>query len=135
MIPLEVAPVITKFVDVFLEDQVDEEAYEGEDISHNCIRQTPSIHLPVVCDVFSQLKEKKDWRRNTIFHAFTKKGNQNCNMIVDRESCVNAVSSEMFRTDGLKSVAHSHLFKATALGVKQSCLVPVNFHLCFWRTL
>jgi len=58
LIPPEVTPMITRFVDVFSEDQVDEEACKGEDIARSCIRQRPSIYLPVFSTIFSLLGEK-----------------------------------------------------------------------------
>jgi len=49
-----------KFVDIFPGDKVDEVAcvnsdnnQEGEDVSHNCIRQSPLICLPVISSAFS----------------------------------------------------------------------------------
>jgi len=66
-------------------DNSDDE-HKGKDISHNCIRQIPSIHLPVITTAFSQLEEKNDGKGIVIFHAFTKIENQNCKVIVDRES-------------------------------------------------
>ena len=49
-----------KFVDIFARDKVDEEAcvnsdndQEGEDVSHNCIKQSPLIRLPVISSAFS----------------------------------------------------------------------------------
>ena len=48
------------------EDQVDEELgdefddnHEGEDVAHSCIREAPSIHLPVVSSLLSQSEEKE----------------------------------------------------------------------------
>ena len=74
-----------------------------------------------------------------IFHSFTKIGNQNCKVIVDCESCINIVFSELFGADGLKSVPLTHPFKVhgsnSVIGVKQPCLVSIDFHLYFWRTL
>jgi len=112
----------------------------GKDIAHTCIRQTLLIHLLVVSSTFSQSKEKDDGKGIATFHTFTKIGDKNYKVIVDCESCVNTVSSEVFGTDGLKSIPHSHLFKVpwikfTALWVNQPCLVLINFHLYFWRTL
>ena len=91
--------------------QVDTEACGGEDIAHTCIRQTLLIHLLVVSSTFSQSKEKDDGKGIATFHTFTKIGDKNYKVIVDCESCVNTVSSEVFGTDGLKSIPHSHLFK------------------------
>ena len=40
----------------------------GDSITLNCIQLTTSIHLSVVRCALSQLKEKDDWRRTTMFH-------------------------------------------------------------------
>ena len=51
--------------------QVEKEACEGKDISHNCIRQTLSTNLHVVSSTFSQLKEKDNGKWTAIFHTIT----------------------------------------------------------------
>ena len=47
---------------------------------------------------------------------------------------------EVFENDGLKSLSHSHPVKVswckpTIIEVSQPCLVPIDFHLYFWRTM
>ena len=100
--------------------QGDEEAcdnsdddHEREDISHNCTKQTTSIHLLVISTAFSQLEEKNDGKGTSIFHTFTKIWNQDCKVIVARESCINAVFSELIEKDGLKMLPHFHPFKVS----------------------
>ena len=73
------------------DDQINKEAYEGEDIAHNCIRQTPSIHLPAVSTVFSQVGEKNTEKQIAILHTLTKIGNKNCKLNVDCGSCINGI--------------------------------------------
>ena len=46
------------------------------------------------------------------FCTFTKIGNTNYKVIVNRESRSNDVSSDVFGKNGLKFVPHSHMFKA-----------------------
>ena len=83
--------------------QVDEETCDGEDISHYT-RQTPSIHLPVISSTFSQLNEIGDGKGTVIFHMFTKIGDKNCKVNVDRESCINALFYKLIENDGLKTL-------------------------------
>jgi len=64
---------------------------------------------------------------------FTKIGDENCEVIVDSESSINAMSSKAIERCGLKTIPHLHLFKvswinSTTLEVKQQCLVPVDFN-------
>ena len=63
---------------------------------------------------------------------FTKIGDENCEVIVDSESSINAMSSKAIERCGLKTIPH-HPFKmswinSTTLEVKQQCLVPVDFN-------
>jgi len=92
------------------------------------------IHLSVVRCALSQPKENDDWRRTTIFHIITMIGSKSCKIIVDSESCINAVSSTVITKFGLKIVPHPHPYKVTwinlsALKVKQRCLVSIDFGL------
>jgi len=52
---------------------------------------------------------------------------------MDSESCINAISSKVNENLGLKVVSHPHpnmvlWINASALEVKQQCLVPVDFN-------
>ena len=76
--------------------------HEGEDVL-SCIRQAHSTHLSS-SGVFSQVEEKNNWRRTTIFHMCTKIGDTNCKLIVDGGSCINAVSSKVIEKVRLKVV-------------------------------
>ena len=58
---------------------------------------------------------------------------------MNRESYINA-NSKLIEKDGLKMLPHTHLNKvslinSTAIRVQQLSLVPVEFHLYFWRTM
>jgi len=48
----------------------------SDDVSLNCIKQTPSTHLSIVKCVSSLPVEKDDWKKSTTFHAFTKIGDE-----------------------------------------------------------
>jgi len=86
LIHLKVTSVIMKFVDVF-----------PKDITSNNIRDTILTYFPIVSTPLSQIEYKK------------------CRVIVDNESCTNAVFFEIFENDGLKSLLHSHTFKVSSL--------------------
>ena len=65
-------------------------------------------------------------------YMFTKIGNKNCKVIVDNESCINAVSSKLTEKVGLEDAPHLHPYKvswinSTILEVKQQWLVPMEF--------
>ena len=117
-----------------VDEEVDDR--EGEDVVFNCIRQALSSHLSVIKSAFSQSEEKDDRKRTAIFHTFIKIGDKNYKVIANRGSWINAVSSEVIESDGLKLVPHSHPYKvpwtnSQVLGVKHLCLIPINFHLYF----
>ena len=57
---------------------------------------------------------------------------KNCKIIVDSESCINAVSSSLISKIGLKTVSHPNPYKVTwinttSMEVNERCLVPVQF--------
>jgi len=71
--------------------------------------------------------------KNVTFHTFTTIGDTTRKVIVDIESCINAISSKSLENLGLKIVLHPYPFKvpwidSTPFEVKQWCLVPVNFN-------
>ena len=105
--PHEVTPAITEFVDAFPEDPVDEEVCEGEDITHNCIKHTPLIHLPIVSTVFSQLGEKNYEKESAIFYTITEIRDKNYKVNLDNGSCINAAFSKLIE----KILPHPHPFK------------------------
>ena len=89
--------------------------------------------MSVVKYVSSPPAEKIDWRRTATFYIFTKIGDKSCKVILDSESCINAISSRLCENLGLEIISHLHLFKvfwidSIALEVKQQCLVPVSFN-------
>jgi len=59
----------------------------------------------------SQTTKKDDWRRAATFHMFTKIGDKNYKVIVNSESCINAISSNVTKKFGLEVVSHPHLYK------------------------
>jgi len=62
-------------------------------------------HLSLVRCALGQPKKNDDWRR-TFFQTLTKIASKNCRVIIDSESCVNAVASDMVTKLGLKVVLH-----------------------------
>jgi len=112
----------------------------GDDISLNCIRPTPSTHLSVVRRVPSQPAEKDDWKRTAIFQTFSKIGDKNYGVIVDSESCINAILSKVIENLELDVVPHFCPNKVSwinsmAISVQQLSLVLIEFHLYFWKTM
>jgi len=94
---------------IFQEEESDmDDDTTGDSIGLNCIQLTTSIHLFVVRCALSQLKEKDDWRRTTMFHLIIKNGGRSCKIIVDSRNCINAVSSTVIAKIGLKAVPHPH---------------------------
>ena len=85
----------------------------GDSIGLNYIQPTTSIHLSVVRCALSQPKEKDDWRRTIMFHIIMKIGGSSCKIIIDRESCINAVSSIVIAKLGLNAVLHPHPYRVT----------------------
>ena len=86
------------------------------------------------------IRRKEWWKRNCDLSHIHQNRDHNYKVIVNREICTNAVFFELIENDGLKMLPHSHPFKvpwikSTALGVKQTYLVPIDFHLYFWRIL
>jgi len=81
------------------EEETDEEP-TSNDVGLNCINQTPSLTC-LLLDISSQPAEKDDWRKSVTFHTFTKIEDKNCVVIVDSESCINAISSRLCEHLGL----------------------------------
>jgi len=102
--------------------ETDDES-SSDDIGLNCIRPTPSTHLSVVKCVPSPSTEKVDWRRTATFHTFTKIGDKSYKMIVDNESCINAILSRLCENLGLEIIPQPHQFNVSwidsTLEVKQ----------------
>jgi hypothetical protein len=105
------------------EDNCDDKVYEPnpdnfqdlndeEDESNllGCVRsistQIKTTRLSVVRYVLTQPKETGDWRRTAIFYTYIKYGDKGCKIIIDSDSCINAVSSGSVSRLGLKSVPH-----------------------------
>jgi len=65
-----------------------------------------TCHLNVVRCALAKPKENDDWRRTSIFQTLTKIGGKNCRVIIDSESCINAIASGMITKLGLKTVPH-----------------------------
>ena len=76
--------------------------------------------------VLSQPAENDDWRTAT-FHTFTKIGDKSCKVIVNIESCINAISFRLCENLGLEIVPQPHPFNVSwidsiALEVKSDIL-------------
>ena len=105
----------------------------SDDVGLNYIKPTPSTHLYIVKCVLSPSAERDNWRRTVTFHTFTKIRNKSCKVIVDSESCIDAISCKLYENLGLEIIPHLHPFKvswidSTALEIKQRCLIPVSFN-------
>ena len=85
----------------------------SDDIGLNCINQTTLTHWSFVRYVPSRPAEKNDRRKSAIFHTFTKIGDKNCKVVVDSESCINAISSKSLKNMGLEVVPHPNPFKVS----------------------
>ena len=81
----------------------------SDDVDLNCIKPTSSTHV-VKCAP-SPPTEKIDWRRTTTFHTSTKTEDKSYQVIVDSESCINAISSRLHENLGLEIIRHLHPFK------------------------
>jgi len=89
-------------------------------------------HLNVARCALAKPKENDDWHRTLIFQTRTKIGGNNCWVIIDSGSCVNAVASGMVTKLGLKTVPHPHSYKVSwvnsvSIDVKDRCLIPILF--------
>jgi hypothetical protein len=77
-------------------------------------------------------KESEDWRRSNIFHTYVKCGSMNCKVIIDSESCINAVSSSLVTRLGVKLISHPNPYKVSwvdtsSIDIKERCLLPIQF--------
>jgi len=84
---------------------------EGSSVECNSTRLAPSNCISIVKCAFSQY-EKNDWR-TAIFHKFTKIRGNKWKVMVDSETCVNAVSSNIIEKIGLKVEPHPHPYKVS----------------------
>jgi len=85
----------------------------SDDVGLNYIKPTPSTHLYIVKCVLSPSAERDNWRRTVTFHTFTKIRNKSCKVIVDSESCIDAISCKLYENLGLEIIPHLHPFKVS----------------------
>ncbi|XP_028550795.1 uncharacterized protein LOC110108656 [Dendrobium catenatum] len=121
-------------------EEVDDDEDEPEtDLVHHVDEEEDSftedepVTLQVVRCALSQPKPSDDWRRTAIFHTFTKIGDKNCKVIVDSESCINAVSLAMISKLNIKATPHPNPYKvawinSTSMEIKDRSLIPLEFN-------
>ena len=61
----------------------------------------------------AEQRDTDDWRRSVIFQTYTKCGDKTCKVIIDSESCINAVSSNVVSHLGLKLTPHPNPYKVS----------------------
>ena len=102
------------------DDDLDASSEECE--FNGCIRTvgvtnlTPSVdraQLGVVRCTLVQLKQINDCKRTVIFQICTKIENKSCRVIVDSNSCINAVASKLITTLEMKPMKHPNSYKVT----------------------
>ena len=72
-----------------------------------------TCRLSVVRCALAQPKESDDCRRSTIFQTLTAISDKSCRVIIDSESCVNAVASNMVTKVLLKVVPYPQSYKVS----------------------
>ena len=87
--------------------------------------------LGVVRCILAQARTQEDWRRASILQTFTKLRNKVCKIIIDSESCVNAISTSTIKTLGLPMAPHPSPYKvswidSTSIPIKSRCLVQLQ---------
>ncbi|KAI9192094.1 hypothetical protein LWI28_018246 [Acer negundo] len=98
---------------------------EPEDYEDN-MGINDGTRLTVVRCQLAQPRTSKDWRRSSIFHTFTKCGNEVCKVLVDSGSCINVVSAQTVNKLGLKLVNHPEPYRVSwidtsSIPVTQQC--------------
>jgi len=96
-----------------VEDSETDEEPTSDDVGLNCINQTPLTYLSVVKCVSFPPAEKDDWRKSATFHMSTKIEDRSYKVIVDSESCINAILSTSLEYLGLEVRPHPHPFKVS----------------------
>jgi hypothetical protein len=72
-----------------------------------------SITLSVVRCVLTEPKSIEDWKRTVIVYISIKYGEKGCKVIIDGESCINAVSYSCVTRLGLKYVPYTKLYNVS----------------------
>jgi len=54
-----------------------------------------TLRLGVVRYALTQPEETKDWKMHVIFHTYIKCKDKGCKIIIDNESCINAIFSNI----------------------------------------
>ena len=81
---------------------MDEELDDDFDDDH----EVKTLYTAALVVPLHKPKKKNDRKGTAIFHTFNKLGDKNCKVIVNSESCINAVSSEVIENDELKVLPH-----------------------------
>ena len=128
--------------EVVVHQQDNDSDVSAEEYEFNgCIKTVKVTSLPpsvgrtqlgVVKCTLAQPKPLNDWRRTVIFQTCTKIENKSCKVIVNSDSCINAVVSKLITTLGMTPVKHSNPYKitwidATSIHVQERCQIPIQF--------
>ena len=67
-----------------------------------------------------------------IFQTYTKCGDKTCEVVIDSESCINIVSSNVVSSLGLKLIPHLNPYKVSwvdtsSIAIKERSVVPLQF--------
>ena len=84
----------------------------------------------VVRCALAEQRGTDDWQRSAIFQIYTKCGDKTCKVIIDSESCINAVSSSVVSHLSLKLTPHPNPYKVSwvdtsSIAIKEKCVVPL----------
>ncbi|MQL98694.1 hypothetical protein Taro_031410 [Colocasia esculenta] len=118
--------------DLALEYQLDDELVDPAHAPS--LEEVPSdTRLGVVRCILAQPKESADWRRTSIFQTYCRLGGRICRVIVDKESCINAISTRTVTRLGLVTENHPHPYHvswvdSTTIPVQSRCLIPLRLH-------
>jgi len=114
---------------------VEEYEFNGCIITVGVTSLPPSIgwaQLGVVRYTLAQPEPLNDWRRTAILQTYIKIKNKSCKVVVDSDSCINAVASKLITTLGMRPVKHPNPYKvawidATSIDVQERCQIPIQF--------
>ena len=84
----------------------------------------------VVRCALAEQRGTDDWQRSFIFQIYTKCGDKTCKVIIDSESCINAVSSSVVSHLSLILTPHPNPYKVSwvdtsSIAIKEKCVVPL----------
>ena len=119
-----------------------EAKWEGDPSYLECIRAiSPQVddfknfgvpRVNVVRCALAEQKDTNDWRRSALFQTYTNCGNKTCKVIIDSESCINAMFFNVVSCLGLKLTPHPNPYKASwvdtsSIAIKERFVVPFQF--------